>query len=349
MISSRLQQFRFPWMRLLISLAILFIAILLGVSHGSVSVPYKETIGIIAGNVTGNLFETTSPESFNLIIWELRFPRVLSAGIVGASLALSGATFQGLFRNPLADPYLIGAAGGAGLGATIVMVSDIPVQVSFINTAALAAFLGSLVTVTLAYSLARVNGGVPTDTLILAGVALASLTGAITTLLMLQATTDVRPVFSWLLGGFSQANWNSALLPIPYLLIGSTIILIYGRILNILQLDEEQTIQMGINPDQVKIILVGSSSLITAAAVATGGLIGFVGLIGPHTVRLLWGPDHRSLLPLSMSIGAAFLILADLVARISVSPSELPVGVITAFTGVPFFLYLLRKSHSHGH
>ena len=342
--SRRIRPYAFPWGRLLLSLGAVLLAMALGATQGSVSVPLADVIKIIAAHLPGVSLDATWPQSSDVIVWELRLPRVLTAGMVGAALALSGATFQGLFRNPLADPYFIGAAGGAGLGATIVMVSSLPLEVHGLNTAALAAFLGALSTVTLAYTVARVGGGVPTTTLILAGVALASLTGAITTLLMLQADSDVRPVFSWLLGGFGQVGWRSTWLLLPYLVLGAGVILVHGRLLNVLQLDEEQARQMGINLERTKLVLVGASSLTTAAAVATAGLIGFVGLIAPHAVRLLWGPDHRSLLPLSMSVGAAFLVLADLVARIIISPAELPVGVVTAFCGVPFFLYLLRRS-----
>ncbi len=262
--------------------------------------------------------------------------------IVGSALAMSGATYQGLFRNPLADPYLIGVASGAGLGAVLVLVTDLPLYVYGISLLPLAAFVGAIGAVAVAYTIARKSDGLPLATLILAGVAIASLAGAATTLIMLRSDPDLRPVLSWLLGGFIGAKWSDSGVIILYLIPCATVILIYGRVLNVLQLDEDHARQLGVNMERTKLLLIAAASLATAAAVSFSGLIGFVGLIAPHAVRLIWGLDYRALVPMAGVVGAGFLVLADLAARTVVSPAELPVGVVTAFCGAPFFLYLLR-------
>jgi len=222
------------------------------------------------------------------------------------------------------------------------MVSPLDASVGGVSLVPLAAFAGALTAVALAYALARVGRTVPTVTLILAGVAISSIATSATSFLMISHSQRVLTTLTWLLGGFNLSEWSKLWWVLPYVLPAAVIILLHGRILNVLQLDEEQAQQLGVNVEQVKLLLLGAASLATAAAVSVSGIIGFVGLIVPHTVRLLWGPDHRQLLPMSMVVGAAFLILADMLARTVNSPSEVPVGIITAFCGAPFFLYLLR-------
>ena len=307
------------------------------------SIPTLTAAKILASRAPLVEMTATWPESWDIILWQLRLPRIALAGIVGAALALSGATYQGLFRNPLADPYLIGVASGAGLGATIVMVTDVPDKLFGISLLPVAAFAGATVAVTLAYTIARTSEGLPLTTLILAGVAIGLLASAVTILLMLRGDADLRPVFSWLMGGFILARWEHSMWILPYISVSALAIIAHARTLNVLQLGEEHAGQLGVNTERAKIILIGAATLLAAAAVSFSGLIGFVGLIGPHAVRLAWGVDYRSLLPMAAIVGAAFLILADLVARTVVSPSELPVGVVTAFCGAPFFLYLLRS------
>jgi iron complex transport system permease protein len=239
-------------------------------------------------------------------------------------------------------------ASGAGLGATIVLLTDVPSHFFGLSLLPAAAFLGAVVAVTIAYIVARSSEGLPLTTLILAGVAVASLAGAVTSLLMIRSDPDLRPVLTWLLGGFASAQWNHSAYVFPYLALSAVIVIAYGRILNVLQLDEEHAQQLGVNLGRTKVVLIAAASLATAAAVSFSGLIGFVGLIAPHAVRLVWGVDYRSLLPMAAIVGAGFLILADLAARTVVSPSELPVGVVTAFCGAPFFLYLLRRRRPVG-
>ena len=270
-------------------------------------------------------------------------PRIVLTALVGAALGISGATYQGLFRNPLADPYLIGVASGAGLGATIVLLTAVPLFYLGFSVLPLAAFVGGMLAVSVAYGIAKRSDGVELTTLILAGVAIASLAGAVTSLLIIHANPGVRPLLGWLFGGFIGTSWNDVLTILPYVIVGSFIMMAYSRILNMLQADEHEARQMGVNVERTKLLLIATASLITSAAVSVSGLIGFVGLIAPHAVRLVWGHDHRSLLPMSMLVGAGFLVLADIVARTAASPTELPVGVVTAFCGAPFFLYLLRK------
>ena len=285
----------------------------------------------------------TWPDTWDTILWQLRLPRIVLAGLVGGALALSGATYQGLFRNPLADPYLIGVASGAGLGATIVMVTGVPVAFLGFSLLPVAAFVGAVAAVTAAYVIARQSEGLPLATLILAGVAIGSLASAATSLIMIRSDPDLRPVLSWLLGGFISAQWKHSLMIIPYLIPSLLLVMAYGRILNLLQLDEEHVVHLGVNVERTKVVLVAAATLATAVAVSFSGLIGFVGLVAPHAVRLIWGSDYRFLLPMAAIVGAGFLILADLVARTVTSPAELPVGIVTAFCGAPFFLYLLRR------
>ena len=333
---------RYPWLRLAAGLVVVVAVALLAVSQGSVHIPPVSVVKILATKLPVVDLSADWPATWETILWQLRLPRILLAGIVGAALATSGAAYQGLFRNPLADPYLIGVAAGAGLGATVVLVTGVPLLVAGLSLLPIAAFAGGSVAVTLAYVIARQSSGTALSTLILAGVAIGSLAGAVTSLLLIRGDPDLRPVLSWLLGGFISARWSHSLIVIVYLAPAAAVLIAYGRILNMLQLDEEHAAQLGVNVERTKLLLVASATLATAAAVSFSGLIGFVGLVAPHAVRLVWGGDYRMLLPMSALVGAGFLILADLVARTIVSPGELPVGVVTAFCGAPFFLYLLR-------
>lgn len=278
------------------------------------------------------------------ILINMRLPRIFLAGLVGAALSTAGATFQGVFRNPLADPYLLGVAQGAGLGAVIgfmlpssnfIMLGSVPIM----------ALCGGLITIVILYFLARVGRTLPVTTLILAGVALGAFLSSVTFFLtMTQFGEGVKGVLHWLMGSFSTSGWNEVYVLLPYLIIALIPIYLYSRSLNLMQLDEEQAQQLGVNVEKVKIILLLSATLLTAAAVSFAGCIGFVGIIIPHTVRLIWGPDYRFLLPLSTILGAIFLILADTLARtVSLTAEEIPVGLITAMVGAPFFLYLLRQ------
>jgi iron complex transport system permease protein len=332
------------WPRFLLAAVALLAAVTLGVAVGPASIPLDATVRILLSRLPGVEMADSLPALWRDIIWEVRLPRVLLAGLTGAVLAMTGATYQGVFRNPLADPYLIGVATGAALGATTVIVAGGPHSWHGLSVLPLAAFAGAIASVLVVYGVARQGNTVPTTTLILAGVAVASLSTAITSFLMLRTTTHMFSIFSVVLGSFNTATWGELRWAVPYVVPAAVVILAHGRILNVLSLDEEQARQLGVHPERAKVLLLGVASLAAAAVVSVAGTIGFVGLIVPHAVRLLWGPDNRHLLPMSILFGATFLILADLIARSVDQPSEVPVGIITAFCGVPFFLYLLRRA-----
>jgi len=337
---------------LLLLAGLLVVVILFATAVGSVPIPLFTAFEVMVSrlpfvHITPSVPDvpggTLSLEGLRMIILDIRLPRVLLAGLVGAALAVAGATYQGLFRNPLADPYLLGVASGAGLGATVAML--IPFTLTWVAFGAvpLFAFIGGIGAVSVVYLVGRVGKTMPTTTLILAGVALGSFLASITSYLMTIAGEQLQGLVFWLLGGLYVAKWSEVWVVLPAVLAGFIIMWIHARPLNVMQLDEEQAQQLGINVGRVKLILLGAATLTTSAAICFTGLIGFVGIIVPHAVRLIWGPDHRFLLPLSMLVGAIFLILADTLARTIVSPAGIPVGVITAFCGAPFFLYLLRK------
>jgi iron complex transport system permease protein len=277
------------------------------------------------------------------IILDIRLPRVILAGLVGAALGTAGATYQGLFRNPLADPYLIGVAQGASLGAVTGFLLPITGQFLGAGAVPLFSFAGALVSTAIVYGLARVGKTLPVTTLILAGVALGALLGSVVSYLIISSGEKMHGIVFWLMGSFSLSQWAEVKLVLPYIVVGTAVILLFARSLNVMQLDEEQAQQLGINVERLKLVLLIAATLITAAAVSFVGTIGFVGIIIPHAVRLIWGPDYRFLLPLSVLSGAIFLILADLIARTVQAPTEIPIGVITALCGAPFFLYLLRR------
>ena len=277
------------------------------------------------------------------IVTRLRLPRVALGLLVGAMLALAGGCYQGVFRNPLADPYLLGVAAGAGLGATAAVTADAVVSPTMLP---LFAFIGALVAVGLTYTLGAAGGGrVRTPaTLILAGVAVAAFLTAIQTYLQQRDVDAIREVYSWLLGRLAPSGWREVGLLWPYALVAGAVILAHRRQLDVLTLGDDEASSLGVHPRRTRYLLVATASLGTAAAVAVSGLIGFVGIIVPHTVRLLAGTSYRSILPLSALFGAAFLTLADLAARTVLSPSEIPLGVVTAFLGAPFFILVLRTA-----
>ena len=318
----------------------LLIVILITAAIGSTQISFSTICQVLADRLPFVTIDRTWADSIETIIMDIRLPRILLAGLVGAALAVAGTTYQGLFRNPLADPRLLGVAQGAGLGAVVGFLLPISLQAA---TIPLLAFIGAVIAVGIVYSIARVGKTLPMTTLILAGVALGAFLDAITSYLLIVSGDKLHAIIAWLLGTLSLTGWWQVTMVLPYIIVGIAIIWLYSRALNVMQLDEEQARQLGINVEQVKLILLGAATLITAAAVSFCGIIGFVGLIVPHAVRLIWGPDHRFLLPLATFAGASFLILADTVARTIMAPTEIPVGAITAFVGAPFFLYLLRQ------
>ncbi len=325
------------------ALAVVLVAVIvLAVTIGSVHVPFGTTVDILVSKLPFVYITPYWDAGTETIIIDTRLPRVLLAGVVGAALAIAGATYQGLFRNPLADPYLLGTAQGAGLGAVVGFLLPAAAGGAGIGLVPLLAFAGGIGSVAVVYLLARTGRTVPVTTLILAGVALGALLGAVISYLTITSGM-VRGIIFWLAGSFSLRDWTDFWIVVPIVAAGSIVIMFFSRLLNVMQLDEEQARHLGINVERLKLLLLSAATLVTAAAVSFVGIIGFVGIITPHAVRLIWGPDYRFLLPLSLLFGAIFLILADILARTVAAPSEIPIGVITALCGAPFFLYLLRN------
>ncbi len=319
-------------------------AVVLSAAIGAVSIPPLDVARMLLGRLPFVHLAPTWPDTYETILFDIRLPRTILILLAGAALSGSGAAYQGLFRNPLADPYIIGVASGAGLGAVIAMGLHWPATVLGAMVIPIAAFVGALITVGVVYGLARVGRATPGSTLILAGVAIGAFTTAVTTFLMLSSQAELRRAIAWMLGGFAFGGWMPVLAILPYIMVGLILLALMGRALNVLQFGDDQAQQLGLRVDHVKLLVVIAASLATAAAVAFAGIIGFVGLAVPHVVRLLWGGDYRRLIPLSIIAGAALLLMADILARTIIAPQEVPLGVVTAMFGVPFFLWVLRRA-----
>ena len=278
------------------------------------------------------------------IVWLIRTPRVVLAAIVGSMLSVSGASYQGVFRNPLVDPYLLGVAAGAGLGATLVFAFQRGATESWIiDPLPLAAFIGALVAVLVTYVVGTAFGTTQSSTtLILAGVAVTSLATSIQAFILQRNTDVVRQVYSWILGRLSSATWGDVRLVLPYVVLSTGVLLMHRRLLDVLRVGDDEASALGTNVRRVRLIVVLAATLGTSAVVAVSGLIGFVGIIVPHAIRLIAGASYRKVLPLSVLLGAAFLVFADIPSRVLANPAETPIGVVTAFFGAPFFLFLLR-------
>ena len=328
---------------------ILLISAVLSIMIGSTTIPLKTIFDVIGASFTGVEAQSDPNGTFSTILFSLRIPHMCLLLLVGAGLAGSGAAYQGLFRNPLADPYLIGVASGAGLGAVAAMTIQWPYTTLGLMAVPLAAFLVAVAAVAVVSLMARVGKTIPTTNLILAGVVVGSFCTALSSLLMINASGDLRRALVWLMGGSTQAGWAPVLAVLPYLLIGMAILLALGQPLNVMQFGDEQASQLGIPVTRVRWLTIIAATLTTAAAVAYAGVIGFVGLIVPHIVRLIWGGDYRRLIPLSFLGGASLLLFTDVVARSVIAPQEIPVGIITSLMGAPFFLWLLRRSKSQNY
>ncbi len=328
----------------LVILPLLLGAVVLSVAVGSVFISPAALASIFTSQIAGIPLPDWVPASFATIIVSLRLPRTILMGLTGAALSGSGAAYQGLFRNPLADPFLIGVASGAGLGAVVAMSVHYPYTTLGLLVIPIAAFAGGVLTVLIVYELARVRRTLPTTNLILAGVAVSSFATAGSSFLMINGTGELRRALIWMLGGSTLSGWLPVVALLPYAFLGLGALLLMGHTLNVLQFGDEQAHQLGLPVERVRLIIVFAATMATASAVAFSGIIGFVGLVVPHVLRLVWGGDYRRLLPLSMLAGAAFLLLADVLARVVLSPQELPVGIITSLVGAPFFLWVLRRT-----
>lgn len=324
----------------------LLLSIVVAASVGAVPVPLRSVAGILlhrAGVWQSSLGWSAADET---IILNVRLPRVVTAALIGAALSAAGVLFQVLLRNPLAEPYSMGTSGGAALGATIAVILSARLGGTWASVPVLA-FLGALGTTVLVYALARVGGKTPIVTLLLAGLSVSVILGYSVSLLLLMTgrfQRDLRILYVWLLGGVTTAPWSQVGVTAGIVLVGCLLALGRTRRLNALALGDEASASLGLHVERERGIVIAIGSLLTAAAVSAAGLIGFVGLIVPHVGRVLVGPNHDRLLPLAVIAGGMFVVLADLVARVALAPAEIPLGIVTAFTGGPLFLYLLRHS-----
>lgn len=328
---------------LLGGLLLLLIAAGVGLAFGPVSIGVGEVARSLLDQVPFVHLGSQLGSVDNAILWQLRAPRVVLCLLVGGMLAMSGSAYQGVFRNPLADPYLLGAAAGAGLGATLAIA-----YASTVGRAGLllplAAFVGAVAGVAGAYVLGHSLGSRSSSSLILAGVAVAAFMTAVQTFVQQRRSDTLREVYSWLLGGFAGAGWHEVGLASPYIAASTVVLLLHRRLIDVLAVGDDEAATLGVNVRRVRLVIVIAATAGTAAAVAVSGLIGFVGIIVPHTIRLLVSTSYRAIIPLSFLFGAAFLVLADILARTVLSPAELPIGVVTAFFGAPFFALVLRTT-----
>ena len=322
-------------------------ACVLALVVGPTDIPRSGVLAESFNRLTPFTVEHDLTETQRSIVWNLRLPRVVLGVLVGAALATSGATYQGVFRNPLADPYLLGVAAGGGLGATIAFINGWGDAEGAFDAVQIAAFIGALASVALTWVVGVLGDQTRSPTsLILAGVAVASFFTAAQTFLQQRNADDIRQIYTWFLGGLTTSGWNETLQLLPVAIVCVAVLAFAGRTLDVLAVGDEEATMLGLSVGRSRVLLVVVASLLTASAVAVSGLIAFVGLIVPHTVRLLFGPSFRTIVPMSIAVGAGFLVLCDLAARTILSPAELPIGVVTAFFGAPFFIVILRTAAS---
>ncbi|MFB9248994.1 FecCD family ABC transporter permease [Sphaerisporangium melleum] len=327
---------------LALALTVFAVCALAGLLVGAAGLPVRGVVLELLGRLPFVTLDSgLSPVERGLLL-QLRMPRVVLAAVVGGLLALAGAGYQGVFRNPLADPYLLGAAAGAGLTATLV-IALVPSAVGMVP---IAAFAGAVGGVLLAYALgtSTARGG-GTATLVLAGVAVSSFLSALQAFVQQMNYEQLQRIYVWILGGIA-GDWSQVWLIAPYAVVSSVVMIAHGRLLDVLSVGDDEAVSLGVNAARVRLVVLCAASLATASAVAVSGLIGFVGIVVPHVVRRLAGGSYRVVLPVSLLAGAAFLVLADLVARTALAPAELPIGVVTAFIGAPFFIGVLRATRA---
>ena len=321
----------------ILSIVALLVAIWLGVSVGSVKVPIS------------TLWDTGADAIATNIVWKIRMPRVVLAGLVGASLAIAGAAFQGLLKNPLADPYTLGVSSGASVGAVATLFFGISVPFLGIFTLPVFSMIGALVTMLLVITFAKlVDRAMKMETIILTGIIFSSFLGSVISLMIALTGEELRQIIGWLLGSVSMRGWSFVQMALPFIIIGTLLLWLNRRELNAMLFGEERAKHLGVNVKQRKMMILVGGSMLTGTAVAVSGTIGFVGLVVPHMTRLLFGSDNRHVLPLSFINGAALLIICDLVSRTIISPTELPIGVITAFIGAPVFAFIFFRQRKKG-
>jgi iron complex transport system permease protein len=331
---------------LVLSVCLLF-SMALASTVGPMPMSVGDVLGIIVHQIPilGNVVNGQWTSLEESVVVQLRLPRVLSAVLVGAALSIAGVVFQGIFRNPMAEPYVLGVASGAGFGASLAIVYGVGLSsLGLFYAIPLMACIGALSTMFLVYFIARTSSGIPVLRLLLAGIAVSSFFSSMISLMIATAGEDIHAAFNWLFGGFPISRWEYINMAAPVILLCSVVIYAFARDLNVMLLGEDQARQLGVEVETVKKRLIILGSLITAVAVSISGIIGFIGLIVPHMMRILVGPDHRILIPSSALAGASILVLCDAVARTILRPILLPTGIVTAMLGAPFFVYLLMKS-----
>ncbi|OAS16959.1 FecCD family ABC transporter permease [Paenibacillus oryzisoli] len=328
-----------------VGVILLLLSIVVSLSIGSAQLPITHIVGILAKHLPwiGSHIEVNWPQSSEQIINKVRIPRLLLGILVGAVLSIAGAGFQGVLRNPLADPYSLGVSSGASVGAAFLIYFGLQFAWFGQWSIPIVAFATGLISLFLVLRLALIDGKLKMETLILSGVVMQAFLGAIVSFLVAISNQTINEIIFWLMGSLSMRGWSYTYMILPYLVIGIVILLSYARSLNLLVLGERQAAHLGVHVERTKLIVLIASTLITAAAVSVAGVIGFVGLIVPHLVRLLVGPDYRLIIPLSAIGGGIYVLWADTLARTLLSPTEIPLGVVTAFLGAPFFAYLLHK------
>jgi iron complex transport system permease protein len=326
--------------------AVLIFTIIFSLNIGFAPIRFLTVLKIILKQIPfiGSFIDSSSISDIEeTIIIQIRMPRILAGALVGTALSAAGVLYQGIFKNPMADPYVLGVSAGAAVGASLAIVLGVNISLFGLGALQFLSFTCSLITIFIVYNISRVGSKVPVTTLLLSGIAVSIFLSAIVTIMKVIAGERLHAVVFWLMGGFSYVEWKDVWAVMPLICLGTAAAYSYARDLNILSLGEETAQHLGVEVEKVKKMLLIFGSLITAAAVSISGLISFIGLIVPHITRILIGPDHRILLPASTIVGATLLVICDAVARVIVSPAELPVGVITALSGGPFFIYLLRK------
>lgn len=331
----------------IVMLIILCFFIIFVSTLGVARIPLKESMKIILNNIPfikNKISLEGISSSHVVIINKIRFPRIILSALIGMALAGSGVIFQGIFKNPMAEPYVLGISSGAAFGATLAIVLGIQSTILGMGAISIMAFLGAVTTTFIVYNVARIGNKTPVVTLLLAGIALSFLLSSLISLFMTFNREQVEKIVFWTMGSVSSASWKHVIISSPIILLGSIVFIIFSRDLNVMLLGEDSAKNLGVEVEKLKKILLIIASIVTASAVAVSGIIGFVGLVIPHIVRLIVGPDHRVLIPFTLISGALFMIITDTLARILIPPVEIPVGVITSLFGAPFFIYLLCKN-----
>lgn len=335
------------WLNIIFLILILLATMIFSVSVGSADLSVWDSLRLFASKLplVGNLVDVSDiGGTYEIIVWKVRMPRIVLSALVGGALAVVGGVFQGVFGNSLADPHILGVSSGAALGATFGMLSGITVSFLSLGTVGICAFIGALLTVFLVYHLAKVGGEISTTNMLLTGTAISTMLSAIISLLMTFNEEQVDKVYMWTLGSFSAATWEKVRFLAVMVVVGVVLLFAFAQKINVIMMGEEEAKSLGVDTVKVRRVIILISSFLVASAVSVSGIIGFVGLIIPHSARILTGSNNRSLLPYSFFGGAIFLMLCDTAARTIAAPTEIPVGIITSVLGAPFFIFLILRN-----